>query len=121
MEEDTQINTKKYKEMFNKIALKDGFKIDEFYDGMFPKNLEYGMRIFKRKCMGRFGTRARKTLDELAIIFHDLGMTDSVAEAKYILPELGPFSGFYGEIRSLSITPSPKNGNLYLIQSSSLD
>jgi hypothetical protein len=122
MEEYVEENTKKkYNEMLNKIALKHGKKFDEFYNGLFPPSIEYGIKKLKRKTLGFFGTKTKKSLDELAGIFTDLGMTGTIAEAKFILPELGSFEGTYGLARTLKITPNPKDENLYLIESYTFD
>jgi len=52
------------------------------------KKEQSGIKYFKRKVLGFCGWKTTKSIEELAEIFHNLGMVENIAAGKKIIPKL---------------------------------
>ena len=82
--------------------------------------MQMGVKIFKRKAMGICGSKTRKSLDEMLKLMVRTGMTNSIDDARRVLPELldkdivyGHYLPFFRE-KNLKITENKdERGNIF--------
>jgi hypothetical protein len=85
-----ELNTPSWRELFVKVSEKDG---KDFREHKNLLGLEWGLKKFREKTFGIIGRKKELSLEELAVIFNELGMTETIEEAKHYLSELGNFEG----------------------------